>query len=519
MKSIVGPDATGLHKASPLATGLLGLLLIALIVTAGASSWKRQRAIADSIIAQEQLQSDELFALRIRMAWLHHDMLLDQMFTEVLGEEIDTARHTRFLTERKGELVALAELEAGSVKIAPMAQELAAIFDEESFDATPYIAAALDTQHYDSGASDIAAQLMIDRPRQNETFIVTMLPAQVLADALTVDVATRGQSIPTWAAEYVDFTYGTLIDAPGWLGPERANPLANHFLLDNPEHSSPLVDQLSEKTLTDLQQVWDYDQWLIAGTQDKFRNPPPMTIETLQLATQNALGQLRADALSSFATKQSGDSNQQPMVWLAIAASAFLGAALTALVLVRRLLRRQRHLTDAALADPLTGAHNRRYLDYEVAERCRRINQHHVIAMIDLDRFKMVNDTWGHDVGDALLVTLTQQLQLAATDLCRPSDDSSSAVVRPGGDEFIVALHTPTHVPLDVVESRLRSIAGPVDVGLDEPIDLQFSLGMASADGPTDLSHLLKTADLATYEDKASRASERRSSPRDTADI
>ena len=78
--------------------------------------------------------------------------------------------------------------------------------------------------------------------------------------------------------------------------------------------------------------------------------------------------------------------------------------------------------------------------------------------------------------------------------------------MRLGGDEFVVALHHPHRFEISAVEQLLRDATGPVDIGIGELVELDFSLGLAEAFGPIDVGDLLKAADLATYEDKRARA-------------
>lgn len=90
-------------------------------------------------------------------------------------------------------------------------------------------------------------------------------------------------------------------------------------------------------------------------------------------------------------------------------------------------------ISDEAMTDPLTGVYNRRGFTV-MADRLINTSEHCVIA-IDIDHFKNINDTFGHDAGDDALVSLASLLRQA----CRPTD----IVSRFGGEEFIVLLtHT-----------------------------------------------------------------------------
>ncbi len=95
----------------------------------------------------------------------------------------------------------------------------------------------------------------------------------------------------------------------------------------------------------------------------------------------------------------------------------------------------------------------------------------------------------------------------------RPMGEIGDGVVRTGGDEFVVALHSPGRFDLGHVEAEIRAVAGPVDLARDEPVNLEFSLGLADGHGPVDLDDLVKAADLAAYQDKRERAAGRNRSP------
>jgi diguanylate cyclase (GGDEF)-like protein len=92
-------------------------------------------------------------------------------------------------------------------------------------------------------------------------------------------------------------------------------------------------------------------------------------------------------------------------------------------------------LAEQAVSDPLTGLYNRRFFDESLTrniETARRYSRNLSLVLFDLDRFKEVNDTLGHDAGDAVLKTFAQLLQKNA----RKAD----IVCRIGGDEFAVIL-------------------------------------------------------------------------------
>jgi diguanylate cyclase (GGDEF)-like protein/PAS domain S-box-containing protein len=149
--------------------------------------------------------------------------------------------------------------------------------------------------------------------------------------------------------------------------------------------------------------------------------------------------------------------------------------------------------------DTITNLPNRRLfsdrLDQEI-RKCRRSTQSLALFFIDLDRFKQVNDTHGHDIGDQLLIKAAQRLNACVR--------STDTVARLGGDEFTLILTELAEI------SRVESVAGNIRDALALPfiidgisLDISGSIGMAlyPADA-TDADDLLARADIAMYEAK-----------------
>jgi diguanylate cyclase (GGDEF)-like protein/PAS domain S-box-containing protein len=158
--------------------------------------------------------------------------------------------------------------------------------------------------------------------------------------------------------------------------------------------------------------------------------------------------------------------------------------------------RANARLAAAAVTDRLTGAANRAALDERLAaevSRAARTGQPLSVLMIDVDRFKAFNDTFGHAAGDAALRQVADLLQRAArgTDL----------VARYGGEEFAVVLPDTDHAGSLVVAERLRRAVA----GASWPHRaVTISIGSATSDaGETDGPTLIKEADAALYRSKA----------------
>jgi diguanylate cyclase (GGDEF)-like protein len=186
------------------------------------------------------------------------------------------------------------------------------------------------------------------------------------------------------------------------------------------------------------------------------------------------------------------------------------GAALLLYLLISRLgLRRLARLADEmavdqqsleamALEDPLTGLPNKRaFNDRLAAELGRAAREYYPVSVVamDLDKFKSINDSWGHAVGDEALQKLARELQrqLRAGDLCG----------RMGGDEFMLALVRADVATAEKVLGRLKGALKPVEVGPGRQ-KIRFSAGIAEFPRhTTDMATLVNQADAALYWGKA----------------
>ena len=157
-------------------------------------------------------------------------------------------------------------------------------------------------------------------------------------------------------------------------------------------------------------------------------------------------------------------------------------------------------LRDLALHDPLTGLANRHLLDDRLEGLLARTARNHtyvVVHYIDLDGFKDINDSLGHQVGDELLVEVAQRIR----SVVRAGDTAA----RMGGDEFVVAWEsTAGEAEIDLMTDRLRGVFGPpFSVGAVD-LTVTASFGVAVAVGDDDPDRLVFEADTAMYEAKRS---------------
>ena len=156
-------------------------------------------------------------------------------------------------------------------------------------------------------------------------------------------------------------------------------------------------------------------------------------------------------------------------------------------------------LQQQATTDGLTGVANRRhFLDLAQTETRRALRHAHplALALIDIDRFKQINDVHGHAAGDRALLVLVR--------ICRENIREIDVFARFGGDEFVVLLpETGEAEAGDVIERvRLSLAAEPVDLG-GHPVAITISAGVAGLAGAEDsLDALLMRADRALYRAK-----------------
>jgi diguanylate cyclase (GGDEF)-like protein len=155
-------------------------------------------------------------------------------------------------------------------------------------------------------------------------------------------------------------------------------------------------------------------------------------------------------------------------------------------------------LQSAATTDELTGLYNRRAMEERLEAEISRAERHQLrtsIVLIDVDRFKNVNDTLGHAAGDRLLILVAELLRQQ----CRTLD----AVGRLGGDEFLVIL--PMTSPEEAMNfvGRLQRRVGELEKTHPEFGQPSLSLGIAEAPRHgTSLASLLAAADSALYKAK-----------------
>jgi diguanylate cyclase (GGDEF)-like protein len=152
----------------------------------------------------------------------------------------------------------------------------------------------------------------------------------------------------------------------------------------------------------------------------------------------------------------------------------------------------------SAYRDPLTGINNRAAMDKLLPREVRLAKRHdHRLALMimDLDGFKAINDSCGHDGGDQLLQSVAECIQHCLRD--------TDMVFRYGGDEFVAALpHTDIQGAIDVAERILNSIKNIAQEDCYKSIGIGMSTGLSMLHAGDDFSRFFKRVDQALYRAK-----------------
>jgi len=168
-------------------------------------------------------------------------------------------------------------------------------------------------------------------------------------------------------------------------------------------------------------------------------------------------------------------------------------------LLYRQLEQYSRALESQALHDALTGLPNRRLLMDRLSlaiAHARRNTSSMAVLFLDLDGFKQINDTLGHDAGDALLSMVADRLVAAVRE--------EDTVARMGGDEFVIGLWELSHADdvATLVSKVILAVSQPYRIqGHDVRITASVGVGIYPLHGEA-VETLMKSADLALYEAK-----------------
>ena len=150
--------------------------------------------------------------------------------------------------------------------------------------------------------------------------------------------------------------------------------------------------------------------------------------------------------------------------------------------------------------DPLTKLNNRKQLSYYYEQwQQEESAQPLCLMMIDANRFKSINDTYGHVQGDEALIRIATALTLACSECKEPAN-----IARYGGDEFTVLVHTDSDALLEKLKQRINEHTARLNKEAGSPYELTVSIGYAKADKSISFTELVVTADEKLYEEKRS---------------
>jgi diguanylate cyclase (GGDEF)-like protein/PAS domain S-box-containing protein len=218
---------------------------------------------------------------------------------------------------------------------------------------------------------------------------------------------------------------------------------------------------------------------------------------------------LEKDAWSGEMWDRRKDGSQYPK-WVNMSAVRSVGGEVTHYVAIfmdiSERKRAEEEIHRLAFFDTLTGLPNRRLLTDRLQQALagsQRSGGYGALMFMDLDNFKVLNDTRGHDMGDLLLVGVSQRLQQCVR--------GSDTVARLGGDEFVVILHELGDAPMQAA-TQAEMVAEKIVAALSQPYLLNglehhssASLGVCLFHGhDASLEELLKRADTAMYQAKQS---------------
>ena len=195
-----------------------------------------------------------------------------------------------------------------------------------------------------------------------------------------------------------------------------------------------------------------------------------------------------------------GSSDRKAVYWGSLSTARNENGEATNLIAmfsdITQIEETQRRLHQQALHDNLTGLPNRRYFSEHIEERTGESPDRFAVCFLDLDDFKIVNDTLGHAAGDQLLVAVSGRIKS-----CLPRD---CFLARFGGDEFALL------IPENDESTRIDRIANEVVNALNRPfmigenrVYIGVSIGLTLCpDDATDVHQLLRNADVAMYHAK-----------------
>ena len=327
----------------------------------------------------------------------------------------------------------------------------------------------------------------IDRKLQRLVDLAALLTVLILALAipaayLSARIAQENAAIRTLSSVYAALVTAAIAQTPTMWQFEE------HKLLALVEHDIARDGNMTSYAITDAQRR----PLVLSAKQPP--SEPTVVAETALYDSTEVVGYYRVER------SLRGPLQDSAVVALLALLVALSGAAPLRSLPLRALRRSQERLLHMAKHDALTGLPNRSLLDDRLGQalqHAERYSRHVTVAFMDLDNFKSINDSLGHDAGDELLVQMSGRLIKTVR--------GTDTVVRLGGDEFVILLFDQPNVEESVaiaLERLMKAVAEPMDLR-GHKVQLGCSIGVATypLDG-RDGSTLLKNADTAMYRAK-----------------
>lgn len=227
------------------------------------------------------------------------------------------------------------------------------------------------------------------------------------------------------------------------------------------------------------------------------KKPMTRALQGIALSTGAPLGWLALQWLGGH--DLGAELSQRPGVY----AYMFLGSALAFVGFGWYAGAREEHYRETSLHDGLTGLYNSRYFWGRLEDECSFAQRHgRSLALLigDLDFFKRVNDTWGHQAGDRVLAAVAAALM--------QSRRRGDTVARVGGEEFAVLLPETALAEVGPVAERLRAAVAALRFSFPEPpvhdfsITASFGAAVSTPEAPLAPGDLFQRADAAMYRAK-----------------
>ena len=324
-------------------------------------------------------------------------------------------------------------------------------------------------------------QSLLNRKVAQNNLISSMLLVQGNAILLSTD-----PSIKTLTSQIDSLTKFTNISA--------------HQLLDNPTFEMA-IETFSDNKVTPLTLLLNLNHYTVTNYFSKTRIQyittlvvPTLLVTLILWVTLHLLLMKPLEELKKYAYYSKQPPNKFRIRELEAIRSSLVQT-------FHRLDEEQKALYYSARTDELSGLPNRNQLNERLKwliEESSRSKSEFAYLFIDLDNFKNINDTLGHDIGDKLLMMIAGIMQ----DVIRDYD----IIARVGGDEFVVVLNRyKNHIELNQIVQRIIDRLTDIHTVETYPVRTSASIGVAfyPKDG-TDSQSLLKNADIAMYQAKKS---------------